>query len=684
MQLSSDDLLHHIQSLSDILTFPWFANSTFISFKNAVSGLTECLNKYHQFLTAQKTRTVAVHHSEEPVRSLKDNWVLNNIDGGPEIKIKSCYIKLHEKLQNMEIYQPLALAEFEPELVNDRRHWYDKIQLPYPVTLYVYRHGNYCGNVCFIWRRPVNKDEENDSQVVKIVADINSSIKVYGTRQLVKDLTHPFVHSLKIKPAVMRNLVEFIKPNFSVPHDHSSDAEISERLLDMLLDSDDTELIYDLRANNGRPSDSRFDPFWEELKRYLDEVSAVHERRQDSTMYLPLAISVTDLIRIIKERLPDGSIVPSESTVRLQFWPTNAYAATALKYTGRYNVRYAIQQRQIRAQHPDQHYCAFQYHLLKHFAVLHREYVEFLSEDDKAIVPIGEPGKAVSAVQRNTKKSLTPRNEPSLLSLDHDFHVFGLVPSVILQIDVPGNVADSFYHGQPHVIVKDKVFEPSSALRHATEAVKVLRSVASSDDVSLTKPILVQYTDGGPDHRSTFKSVQLAHVATFIALDLDLLVSARTAPYQSYRNPAERIMADLNMALQNTSFAREPLEGSLEHRMRSLTSLKAVRRAAASSGPLRDGLIAACAPAKDAIKQRFQRLHRNSVNFQVHDAAQTEDFDRLVDVLKVIEPEIQSSDVEKAVDMKKWPRLKEWMDFHCRLGHYMVQVSENGCAALQV
>ena len=51
-------------------------------------------------------------------------------------------------------------------------------------------------------------------------------------------------------------------------------------------------------------------------------------------------------------------------------------------------------------------------------------------------------------------------------------------------------------------------------------------------------PILFVYTDGGPDHRTTFWSVKLAHIATFIALDLDMLIAARTAPSRSFCNPA--------------------------------------------------------------------------------------------------------------------------------------------------
>ena len=47
-------------------------------------------------------------------------------------------------------------------------------------------------------------------------------------------------------------------------------------------------------------------------------------------------------------------------------------------------------------------------------------------------------------------------------------------------------------------------------------------------------PILFVYTDGGPDHRSTYWSAKLAHIATFIALDLDMLIATMTASSHSF------------------------------------------------------------------------------------------------------------------------------------------------------
>ena len=75
-------------------------------------------------------------------------------------------------------------------------------------------------------------------------------------------------------------------------------------------------------------------------------------------------------------------------------------------------------------------------------------------------------------------------------------------------------------------------------------------------DISETKPILLMYTDGGPDHRLTYVSVQLSLIAVFIHLDLDILIAAQTAPNHSWANPVKRIMSVINLGLQCVGMMR--------------------------------------------------------------------------------------------------------------------------------
>lgn len=102
---------------------------------------------------------------------------------------------------------------------------------------------------------------------------------------------------------------------------------------------------------------------------------------------------------------------------------------SAQNYTGKFNIKFAFQQRLLRVQHTDLPYGKHQFYLLKDFACAWRDHVVLQSLDDKAIVPVGEPGQAVSTGVRAHHGGLVsdPRQN---LALDHGFHVAGIVPSV--------------------------------------------------------------------------------------------------------------------------------------------------------------------------------------------------------------------------------------------------------------
>ena len=126
---------------------------------------------------------------------------------------------------------------------------------------------------------------------------------------------------------------------------------------------------------------------------------------------------------------------------------------------------------------------------------------------------------------------------------DHDFTKFSLSPSVSLVVDIPDSIDGGFYDGQVYVGLKDNVFEPSSALRHACELNSCLKTS------SIDKSVECHYHDGGPDHNLWFLRTQLSQVAYFLERDLDMLVLVQTPPQHSWKNPAERVMSNLNLAL---------------------------------------------------------------------------------------------------------------------------------------
>ena len=133
--------------------------------------------------------------------------------------------------------------------------------------------------------------------------------------------------------------------------------------------------------------------------------------------------------------------------------------------------------------------------------------------------------------------------------------MFSITLSVTFLVSIPEVFSSSWYTGQVNVLFKDTIFKSSSPSRHSAEVTNILK------DASVDYPVLFLYTDGGPDHRITYLSVKLTLIALFRYLDLDYLCACRTAPYHSFRNPAEKIMSVLNLGLQSVGLVRELVAG---------------------------------------------------------------------------------------------------------------------------
>ena len=162
-----------------------------------------------------------------------------------------------------------------------------------------------------------------------------------------------------------------------------------------------------------------------------------------------------------------------------------------------------------------------------------REFCSYICSDDKHTIIIGEPGFPVASAERG-KEVLVGMNTQFQVG-DHDFTKLKLIPSVHFDISIPENIEGSFYRGKVHVGLKESCFEPSSGLRHITELRQIMEHSGAN------KPILLTYTDGGPDHRTTYLSVQIPLIAYFVDNNLDFLCAVRTPPYHSWKSRAHNV-----------------------------------------------------------------------------------------------------------------------------------------------
>ena len=176
------------------------------------------------------------------------------------------------------------------------------------------------------------------------------------------------------------------------------------------------------------------------------------------------------------------------------------------------------------------------------------------------------PGYPVAAAKRGRQVNVSSQN--TFAVGDHDFCKFSFIPSVTLLVDIPERIECSWYSGQVFVGIKDAAFEPSSQLRHAMELYNCLVNRMEGQHT------LFVHSDGGPEHRLTYASVQISLIALFLNLDLGLLIAGRTAPSHSWANPVERIMSIVNLGMQCIGVMREKMGDEFEKAVTSAKDIK--------------------------------------------------------------------------------------------------------------
>ena len=158
-----------------------------------------------------------------------------------------------------------------------------------------------------------------------------------------------------------------------------------------------------------------------------------------------------------------------------------------------------------------------------------------------------------------------------------------------------------------------------------TELVNLLKSQASIPD----KPLLFIYSDGGPDHRLTYLSVQLSLISVFLKLDLDFLCAARTAPYHSWRNPAERIMSIMNLGLQCVGMMRKEMTPEFKASIASYNNMAQLRKVGESNLDLVQAVQDSTEPVKILLTDIMHRLKLKDKPFSVFSAASESDMKEL-------------------------------------------------------
>ena len=301
----------------------------FTKFRTMCDSLINSMVKYSDFLKKQAARTASNRQKLEPIRSLNDNYVFRDVIKSENDSTDEQYVLIWESLKMLNDFEPLFLFDYEPSDVYDRKKWLSELKLPVACRMYSHRFGNYMGNYNFIWKSPEDTEDRAVGDL-DAVTSIKDDLPKFSTRAMRKNFINKYAKT-GAKPAVLRHIHRYLTEDSSVA-ESKQQASVDERVSEFLLQSDCTSLMYDLRCNNGRPVDTRLDPFWDALEKHLENTAVVHERRHGDSLYMPIDISVESLIKTVAKSLPSGSKIPSPSWVSFNFWPSNAFVRNAVLY----------------------------------------------------------------------------------------------------------------------------------------------------------------------------------------------------------------------------------------------------------------------------------------------------------------------------------------------------------------
>ena len=616
----STNLKLTIQSKTMMSCHPWAKVNT------ELSNVMKFVDEYLHHLERKAKKMLLVHAT--PFERKTDIQICPVNHKPP---VNENFSKLNKALSEVDPFHVVCINETIDIL--DRRRLHDFIDsikargLSEKCALFVLHQGGNKSNQNFLWKLPY---KEIDSDIMKQCMDLVDNIKKEAPSYERRVTKRAFLTKFggTSSKVALRAMFKDLTGDSSAP-DHSDDID---KRFDLALNAEDEDIITDLRR--GYKERDTFKVFFDECLKHLQGEAgvAVHERRHGEQLYIAKAISWPDLHKTVAAKVPEGTPVCSVSWLRYQGMPINSRINTAKHYRSRFKIKMMVQKRQLRQTHIDQHYCAASWRYLREFAIQQKNIATLVSMDDKHKIKVGEPNYPLAAAERG-RRVIVGANQIMAVG-DHDFSKSTITPSVNLVIDIPDNIEGSFYRGDTYVGMKDSILQPSSPLRHAQELKAILQQ---RNDV---QPILLLYSDGGPDHRCTYLSVKLSMIALFIELDLDMLVALRTAPGNSWANPVERIMSIVNLGLQGVGIMRQAGTDELESAVRPANSMKEMREAL-NTAELEAEWSNAISTPLDLLRAQMAKLSLKGKDFKSFTPATDEELGELWDTCLTLDESIR-------------------------------------------
>ncbi len=164
-----------------------------------IESLSDVMYKYKEYILQQRKHVQENQQRSEPVRSLEENVEMRTLPATEE-PVMLCFQPLCERQQSVGNCEVVFLDDFSPEDRYSRRHWMDKLQLPFPSIINRFPYRNHLEVVSFIWKIP--GDCVDQTQVARLVSKLNERQHFFATQDMRRDFIDLYNQHMRRFPRV--------------------------------------------------------------------------------------------------------------------------------------------------------------------------------------------------------------------------------------------------------------------------------------------------------------------------------------------------------------------------------------------------------------------------------------------------------------------------------------------------
>ena len=450
--------------------------------REPIKKLAESLDKYKNHLGVKSTNRNALPNSMFPARNPRENsdtFTLRLVSVTPV-----AYRKVKADLMQKDLYEALDLLPYKGDMYAVAwQRWKENMCFDVPTRGLKYDVGSNIGSFMFVGRIGHNEGDEQRNKELALVDSIRQNLPQFETRAAQNALVKQYSFIQSLSPSSIRLLYERF-----TGHKCASVNNVSRELMDrieLVLSTENPQRIVDYGVGN-RKNGGAYNAFLSKVQAMMNDKTGAGRNRKGTTSYLSRVLSLRVLYEKAKGQCPDGEAIPSKEWLRLQFVTQSKHSHQALNFTGVLKARYTMQRRNHRENNKDAPYAAWIRKTVRQFALLLQQVMKkynaehgtcyavvYASEDDKAILVVGEPGMALNPGIRQ-RRHLTHDDDKNDAG-DHDTsRKLGEVITVNVAVTMPRKISGSWYGGQAFHNVHNSAFDPSSLFRNDILTKKIL------------------------------------------------------------------------------------------------------------------------------------------------------------------------------------------------------------------